>query len=87
VDVEINNTYAGKMMFNDRLDISRYLKKGKNEIKLTTTVGARNLLGPFHSTEEEPGFVGPDTFERFGSWENGKSRFYNEKYSFVKNIL
>ena len=87
VDVEINNTYAGKMMFNDRLDISRYLKKGKNEIKLTTTVGARNLLGPFHSNEEEPGFVGPDTFERFGSWENGKSRFYNEKYSFVKNIL
>ncbi len=87
IDVELNGTYAGRMMFESSLDLSTVLKKGENEIKLTLTVGNRNLLGPFHSPEEEPGFVGPDTYERFGSWENGKSKHYSEKYCFVKSII
>ena len=87
IDVTINDTYAGRMMFNSSLDISSYLKKGENEIKLTITLGNKNLLGPFHTIDELCGFVGPDTFERFGSWENGRSRYYNESYSFFKEAL
>ena len=75
------------MMLENSIDLSRVLKKGENEIKLTAVVGNRNLLGPFHCIDEEPGFVGPDTYERFGTWENGKSRYYSEKYAFVKGIL
>ncbi len=86
-DVKINDTYAGRMMLESCLDISEYLKKGENKISLTVTVGNRNLLGPFHSPEQEPGFVGPETFERFGTWENGKSKHYIEKYSFIEGMI
>lgn len=87
VEVSVNGQYAGKMMFSNRLDLSEYLRVGENEITLTVTVGLRNLLGPFHDNEGEPNFVGPDTFERFGSWKDGKSARYNEKYAFKKGII
>ncbi len=83
IDVRVNGEYAGRMMFSHYLDISKYLKKGVNRIELTLTVGLRNLLGPFHTHREEQ-FVGPDTFEHFGSWNDGKSRWFNPDYSFVK---
>ncbi len=84
---KINDTCAGRMMLEGSLDVSKHLKKGENKISLTITAGNRNLLGPFHSPEGELGFVGPEAFERFGTWENGKSKHYKEKYSFVKNII
>ncbi len=86
IDVTVNGKYAGRMMFSQHLDISKYLKKGENVIELTTTVGLRNLLGPFH-THREDRFVGPDTFERFGSWRDGQSHSFEPKYAFVKNII
>ena len=69
----------------DSVDIAPYLKKGENEIELTLTVGNRNLLGPFHTDHE--GFIGPDTFERFGTWKDGKSPRFFEKYAFLKSII
>ena len=87
IDAYVNDSYAGRMMFENSLDLSKHLKKGENTIKLSVTVGNRNLLGPFHSVEENPGFVGPDTFERFGSWENGKSKYYVDSYAFLKSII
>ncbi len=74
-------------MLENTLDLSAVLKKGENKLRLTLTVGNRNLLGPFHTIEGEPGFVGPDTFERFGTWQNGKSKYYSDKYTFVKSII
>ena len=87
IDVTVNGNYAGRMMFTDRIDVSKYLIVGTNEIELTISVGLRNLLGPFHDMELEPNFVGPDTYERFGSWQNGKSNRYFEKYAFKKGII
>ena len=87
IDVRVNGAYAGRMMFSDRLDISKYLKVGKNEIELTLTVSNRNLFGPFHTIWQDPKFVGPDTFERFGTWDNGKSKYLTEEYSFIKTII
>ena len=72
---------------HEYVDISKYLKKGKNELEITLTTSNRNLLGPFHSKEGEPGWVGPETFERFGSWENGKSKYLLEKYAFIEPIV
>jgi len=87
IDVYVNKKYAGRMMFEPTLDISPYLKVGNNEIELTLTVGIRNLLGPFHDPELEPRWVSPDTFERLGTWKDGHSSRYVEKYAFVKSIL
>ena len=86
VDDKVNGESAGRMMFSHYLDISKHLKKGENKIELTLTVGLRNLLGPFHTHKEEQ-FVGPETFERFGSWKNGQSPWFNSDYAFVKSII
>lgn len=87
IDVKVNGVYCGRMMFNNRLDISSALKLGENEIELILTVSNRNLFGPFHTIWEEPKFVGPDTFERFGHWDNGKNKYLTNTYAFVKTII
>lgn len=87
IDVKVNGEYAGKMMLAPSLDLSNYLKAGKNQLEITLCVSNRNLLGPFHTNEGEPNFVGPDTFERLGSWQDGKSSRYNEKYAFRKTTI
>ena len=87
VDVCVNGKDAGRMMFSNRLDLSPYLEIGENELEITVSVGNRNLLGPFHDPEGDPGWVGPDTFERFGTWQDGKSNRYNEKYAFKRTTI
>ncbi len=87
IEIKVNGRYVGKMMFENELNLTGHLKKGENEIELILTVGNRNLLGPFHATEEEPLGVGPYTFERFGTWKNGKSKLLRESYAFVKTII
>ncbi len=87
IDVKVNGKEAGRMMFNKKLDVSKLLQVGENEIEITLTIGNRNLLGPFHAIEEEPFSVGPYTFERFGTWKNGKSSILRESYAFVKAML
>ena len=86
-DVKINDTFAGRMMFSCRLDLSKYLQVGRNKLELTLTVSNRNLFGPFHTREEESPWVSPDSFERFGTWVNGKSSIMNDSYALVKNII
>ncbi len=85
-DVSVNGDCVGRMMFSSYLDLSKHLVKGENEIEITFSVGNRNLYGPFH-THCENDFIGPETFERFGSWKNGESRHFNPKYAFVKSFL
>lgn len=87
ISVKVNGKNAGKMMFSSRLDISEFLVKGENVIEITLTIGNRNLLGPFHTHWQEDFSVGPYTFERMGTWKNGKSEHYREGYSFVKTIV
>lgn len=87
IDVKVNGKDAGRMMFGKRLDLSKLLQKGENELELTLTVGNRNLLGAFHTMEQESTGVGPHTFERMGTWTNGKSSILRESYAFVKTIV
>ena len=88
IDLYINETFVKRMMFDYKVDLSKYLKVGKNKITFVLTVSNRNLLGPFHYPIEEPFSVGPHTFERFGSWkEDGSSDLCLPRYSFVKTII
>ena len=74
-------------MFAERIDLDGFIKKGENEIEITLTVGNRNLLGPFHTKEQEPMSVGPYSFERFGTWKHGKSELFIDSYAFVKSLV
>ncbi|MCQ2742087.1 MAG: hypothetical protein MJ239_02150 [Bacilli bacterium] len=87
IDLFINDKHVKTMMFDEEIDISNFVKKGKNVVRLALIVSNRNLLGPFHSSEEESIAVGPYTFERRGSWVDGKLSDYRDSYSFVKTLL
>jgi len=87
IKLYINDIYAGEMMFSHKIDISKFVKKGRNTIRLVLTISNRNLLGPFHSQIEEPLGITPNTFERKGNWKDGKSPDYRDSYSFVRTII
>ena len=61
--ITVNGIYAGELCFESTIDISPWTRPGDNEIRVTFTIGNRNLLGPFHSLAPEV-FVDPPTFER-----------------------
>ena len=84
MNVLVNGKKAGRLLYENRLDISRFAVCGENEIVLELTVSNRNLFGPHHNAqEEEPESVGPYTFELPGTWENGQSKQYRKEYAFV----
>lgn len=88
IDLYVNNKFVKRMMLDNKADLSKYLKVGKNEIRLDLVVSNRNLLGPHHDGMEEPLSVGPYTFERFNTWdEKGQSPLCLPRYTFVKTII
>ena len=88
IDVYVNGEFVKRMMFENKVDLSKHLKLGENTIRLDLVVSNRNLMGPFHYLEEEPMAIGPYTFERFGEWdEDGNAPTFKERYSFVKTII
>lgn len=72
------------VMFSDTADISGMLKPGKNEMEITIISARRNTFGPFHyARDPEPFGVGPDTFTLYGTWKDGKSPAYADRYAFT----
>lgn len=88
IDLYVNDQFVKRMMFDYKVDLSKYLKVGKNKIRLDLVISNRNLLGPHHQPVEEPNFVGPYSFERFGTWnDKGESEWCLPRYAFVKTII
>lgn len=87
VGVTVNGKKVGNLMFNDEISLDKYLIKGENEIVLDVTISLRNAFGPFHTPDQEDLAVGPNSFERFGEWVDGKSDKLRLDYSFVKNLV
>ena len=84
VKVWCNGEYAGLMLFSDTLDLSRFLRVGKNVLRFEAMASNRNLLGPFHLKGlPEAANIGPYNFNKYGTWKDGKSNAYENNYSFV----
>ncbi len=63
-EVYVNTHFAGIIGFDPyELDVSKYLKVGKNEIEVRVVGSLKNLLGP-HFKNPAPGLAGP------GHWKN-----------------
>ncbi|MFH1538865.1 MAG: glycosyl hydrolase [bacterium] len=61
--VWVNGGDAGVIAFHPhRVDVTPFVKSGKNAIRIELTNSNRNLLGPHHAVEREPLSVGPGTF-------------------------
>ena len=82
-DMKINGKEA-MIVFENRLNITKLLKVGKNDIEMTLTASLRNFFGPHHrATDPEPMGTGPDSFHMRGTWGNGVSPKYTHNYNFV----
>ena len=88
IDLYVNDQFVKRMMFDYKVDLSKYLHKRDNKIRLDLIVSNRNLLGPHHNIMEEQTNVGPYSFERLGTWnDNFESPFLVDRYTFVKTII
>lgn len=83
-DILINGKRVEKSYFAKSVDISSYVVKGENTAIITLYSGNRNLLGPFHLSEENPEGVGPYSYELNGTWTNGVSSKERKEYSFMR---
>lgn len=84
LDAYVNGKYVGGLMFDNELDVSEYVRAGKNNLEIVLHTGNRNLLGPHHEFEEENISVSPPSFEKNGSWKDGKSGCYLDRYTFLR---
>ena len=86
--VEVNGIDCGLMLFSDRIDISGAAKSGENTIKLTLTVGNRNLYGPHHyKPDAEPLMQGPVMFEFNDTDLQANKDNYSNSMSFVEPLV
>ncbi len=74
VGVTVNDENAGTIaLHTDRLDVTSFVKEGKNEVVVEVVGSVKNLFGPFHNNPAH-GFI------NWGSWGNVKSYPEGEKY-------
>lgn len=69
---------------NVEKEITSYLQKGKNDIRIVLKSSLRNLFGPHHFKPiPEPFSVSPTTFTFRGSWGAGEAPEYTPVYNSV----
>ena len=85
VEVYVNDTYAGALLFDDTLDISAFTHTGENTVDFHIYTADRNMLGPHHLKTIGAEFaVSPYSFDLFGTWQDGESKEFSEKYTFIR---
>ena len=81
----INNNFTGNLLFENGMDISRFVKNGKNTCRIEFFTGNRNFYGPHHDARfDESLGVTPFCFSYENSFNKGKSLAVRESYSLVK---
>jgi hypothetical protein len=71
VSVEVNGKDAGVIWAEPgTLNISKYVKKGINSVKVTVVGSLKNLLGPHHKSPK-PGLVSPQQWKNITSYPAG----------------
>lgn len=71
--VTVNGARAG-IIFSEphNLDITKYLKRGRNRVEVEIIGSLKNLLGPHHNSPA-PGMVGPGHWWNISSYPGGES--------------
>lgn len=71
--VKVNGKDAGTIAYAPySLDVSKFLKKGKNTIEVKVVGSLKNLLGPHHS-DPPNGYVSPGLFRKVKGYPSGKN--------------
>lgn len=85
VSVKVNGKNAGDILWKPHsLDLTFYIKEGKNDIEITFISSLRNFLGPHHIEEGESYEVTPASFFKEDTiWGTWHKKHWNEAYCFV----
>lgn len=71
-------------VLSEKIDVTKLLHKGENQVTIRVKSSLRNLFGPHHcGVIDEPMGVSPATFTMRGEWEHGLSKYYTHKYNSV----
>lgn len=86
VTVEVNGKIADNLLWQPfQCNISEFLVKGDNEIKITINSTLRNLLGPHHIPMGELYEVHPGNFHKSPCvWNSNKSTPWENNYCFIE---
>lgn len=89
VQVNVNGQEAGVILWNPtEMDLTPYLQKGENVIRLTVYNNLRNMMGPHHLQEGETYFAAPSSFFKEPCvWNKNPESAWNEAYCFVEMSL
>ncbi len=81
---KINEKDAGRLYFDNYLNISEVAIPGVNMLEIRFVLGNRNLMGPHHFNGDREEEICPDSFEMVGTWQEDKSVMYHEHYDIKK---
>ena len=85
IEINVNGKDVKTLIFNPfEADISKYLKEGRNKIRLTFTNNLRNMLGPHHFVAGEINYTSPANFYKEPCiWWQGTEADWNSEYCFM----
>jgi hypothetical protein len=67
--VYVNDQEAGKVfIYPFSLDITKFIRKGENDLRIKVIGTLRNAFGPLHYAGGDPGWIGPEQFEDERHW-------------------
>ncbi|WP_084490075.1 glycosyl hydrolase [Niabella ginsenosidivorans] len=70
--VKVNGQQAGIIYAEPyMIDVSKFMKKGNNNIEIKVVGSLRNLLGPHYNAYRQ-GYTGPDSWNNVAAWPPGK---------------
>ncbi len=79
-----NGGAAHSLLFQDSCRIEPSGEIPQDALTITLISGNRNLYGPFHvKRSPEPPVVFPGHFDMAGTWRDGRSPVYTDRYAFV----
>lgn len=82
--LSVDGQPARPLLFTDRSPVEPVGGEGDTVLTITLKSGNRNLYGPFHVQDDpEPSMVVPCQFDMAGTWQDGKSPAYTDRYAFV----
>lgn len=82
--VRINGGKTHFIMFSTACDITGDVRRGDNIAEIELVTSCRNLYGPFHNPDDPESYaISPQSFALYGTWKDGKSQKYTERYAFT----
>ena len=82
--VRVNGGKTHFLMFSTNCDIAGEVRKGENLMEIELVTSCRNLYGPFHNPDDPESYsISPQSFALYGTWKDGKSKKYTERYAFT----